>query len=356
MGKIEILGLGAGELSQLPYGLYEKLLETENLFLRTADHPIVPELRNRGISWQSFDSIYEAEADFAAVYLQIANHLLEEARDRDIVYAVPGHPLVAEDTVQLLLKNELGIPVTVLGGRSFLDDFFQAVAVDPIDGFQLVDAVTMEPERLDLGSHLVVMQVYDSLSAGEAKLSLMEKYPDEHPVALVEAAGTSRQSVKWVPLYEMDHLDGIHNLLTVYVPPLERDERTRSFATTQHYMDQIMAGDIWVQQQTHESLLPYLMEETAEVAEAIAHKDVDNLAEELGDILLQVIYHAGYAESQGNFTMEDVLEALNRKLRRRHPHVFDGLAINSIAELDAMWQAIKAQEKEDQEPKENRDL
>lgn len=355
MSKIEILGLGAGELHQLPYGLYERLLRADNLYLRTEDHPIVASLKAQGLTWQSFDHIYETEAEFATVYQRIAERLLEEARERNVVYAVPGHPLVAEDTVQLLLKNEQGIPVTVLGGKSFLDDFFQAVAVDPIDGFQLVDAVTMEPERLDLGSHLVIMQVYDSLSAGEAKLSLMEKYPDEHPVALVEAAGTSHESVKWGPLYELDHLQGVHNLLTVYVPPLERDERTRSFATTQYYMDQIMAGDIWVQEQTHESLLPYLIEETEEVGEAIANKDVDNLAEELGDILLQVMYHAGYAESQGNFTMEDVLEALNRKLRRRHPHVFDGLEINSVAELDEMWQAIKAKEREDQLPQDNAD-
>lgn len=352
MGKIEILGLGAGELSQLPYGLYEKLLHASNLFLRTADHPVVQELIGKGVVGQSFDQIYETETDFAAVYQKIASCLLEEAQDKDILYAVPGHPLVAEDTVQLLLNNKEGIPVTVLGGKSFLDDFFQALAVDPIDGFQLVDAVTMEPERLDLGSHLIIMQVYDSLSAGEAKLSLMEKYPDEHAVALVEAAGTSKESVRWVPLYELDHLDGIHNLLTVYVPPLERDERTRSFATTQYYMDQIMAKDIWVQEQTHETLLPYLQEESAEVGEAIANQDVDNLAEELGDVLLQVIYHAGYAESLGNFTMEDVLEALNRKLRRRHPHVFDDVEINTIDELDAMWQAIKSKERDNPSAKE----
>ena len=111
-------------------------------------------------------------------------------------------------------------------------------------------------------------------------------------------------------------------------------------------MDAIQAGDIWVQEQTHESLLPYLKEESEEVFEAIANNDEDNLIEELGDILLQVIYHAGHAEQEGTFSLEDILETLNRKLRRRHPHVFDGYPVETIEDIDTMWQAIKKKEKE----------
>ncbi|HRG30254.1 MAG TPA: MazG nucleotide pyrophosphohydrolase domain-containing protein, partial [Trichococcus flocculiformis] len=86
-------------------------------------------------------------------------------------------------------------------------------------------------------------------------------------------------------------------------------------------------------------------EECEEVAEAIQNDDIDNLIEELGDILLQVFYHASFGEREGFFTMEDILETLNKKLRRRHPHVFDGVKADTIEEIDKMWQAIKAKEK-----------
>lgn len=346
MGKVEIVGLGAGDIEQLPYGIYKKISNHPALFLRTREHPVVKELEAEGLQFQSFDSIYEAENQFEQVYEQIAQEILKEAADKDVLYAVPGHPMVAEDSVQLLLQNKAGISVEVLGGKSFIDDFFQAVSVDPIEGFQLVDGLRFHPDRLDLGSHLIVMQVYNDLVAGDVKLQLMEKYPDEHRVALVDAAGSKDETVTWIPLYEMDHFDGIHNLLSVYVPPLELDEQVKSFATTQAYMDEILAGDIWAQEQTHETLIPYLLEESEEVREAIEADDEENLMEELGDILLQVLYHAGYAENQGSFSLEDILEGLNRKLRRRHPHVFDGYEVKTIEDIDKMWQNIKRQEKE----------
>lgn len=355
MGKIEIVGLGAGDWNQLPVGIFRKLQEHENIFLRTKEHPVVEELAKAGINYRDFDDLYERESSFEMVYQEIAQELLTEAKEKDVLYAVPGHPMVAEDSVKLLLHNTEEISVEVLGGKSFLDDFFQAVDVDPIEGFQLVDGLSMHSDYLNLNSHLIIMQVYNDLVAGDVKLELMEKYPDEHQVALVDAAGTSQERVEWIPLYEMDRMEGVHNLLSVYIPPLAVDEQTKSFATTQTYMDAIGAGDIWVQAQNHETLLPYLMEETAEVGKAIKEDDVDNLVEELGDVLLQVFYHAGYGETQGTFSMEDILEALNRKLRRRHPHVFDDYPVNSIEDIDVMWQTIKEKEKEMKTEKEDED-
>ena len=347
MGKIEIVGLCSGDLKQLPVGVYQKIMQHKDVFLRTKEHPVVAELEKEGLLFQSFDDYYEAEAEFESVYEKIAASLLHMAKERDILYAVPGHPMVAEDSVSLLLNNKKGVAVTIEGGKSFIDDFFQAVSIDPIDGFQLVDGLRFSPDRLDTGSHLIIMQVFDDLVAGEVKITLMEQYPDEHPIALVDGAGTSQETVSWMPLYEMDHFTGVRNLQSVYVPPLEIEKRTKSFATTQYLMDEIYNKDIWVQKQTHESLLPYLLEETEEVAEAIRLEDSENLIEELGDILLQVFYHAAFAESEGDFSMTDILETLNQKLRRRHPHVFSDYKVETIEDIDAMWQAIKKKEKED---------
>lgn len=224
-----------------------------------------------------------------------------------------------------------------------MDELIQLFGIKPTEGLQVVSGINLESDRLDLGSHLIVIKIADSFIASDVKLTLMEKYPDEHPVTvwLGETA-----EVTQMPLYAMDQFPIPDAKLTLYLPPLPLDERTKSFATTQYYMDAIQAGDIWVQEQTHESLLPYLKEESEEVFEAVRNKDVDNLIEELGDILLQVIYHAGHAEQEGTFNLEDILDALNRKLRRRHPHVFDGYPVETIEDIDAMWQMIKKKEKE----------
>ena len=78
---------------------------------------------------------------------------------------------------------------------------------------------------------------------------------------------------------------------------------------------------------------------------AIENEDIDNIIEELGDVLMQVMYQTNYGERTGYFNLEDVLETLNHKLRRRHPHVFDGVKVETVEELDALWQKIKAEEK-----------
>lgn len=224
-----------------------------------------------------------------------------------------------------------------------MEEWIRIFGIKLTEGLQVVSGINLESDRLDLGSHLIVIKIADTFIASDVKLALMEKYPDEHLVT-VWMGGTAE--IAQMPLYAMDQFPIPDAKLTVYVPPLLLDERTKSFATTQYYMDAIQAGDIWVQQQTHESLLPYLKEESEEVFEAVLNNDVDNLIEELGDILLQVIYHAGHAEQEGTFNLEDILDALNRKLRRRHPHVFDGYPVETIEDIDAMWQMIKKTEKE----------
>ena len=224
-----------------------------------------------------------------------------------------------------------------------MDEWMRMFGIELTEGLQVVSGMKLESDRLDLGSHLIVIEIADSFIASDVKRTLMEKYPDEHLIT-VWAGGT--EEIAQMPLYAMDRFPITDATLTLYVPPLPLDEQTKSFATTQYYMDAIQAGDIWVQQQTHESLLPYLKEESEEVFEAVRNNDVTNLIEELGDVLLQVIYHAGHAEQEGTFNLEDILEALNRKLRRRHPHVFDGYPVETIADIDAMWQMIKKKEKE----------
>lgn len=346
MGKISVVGLGPGDLEQLPMGVYRLLKRNEPIYLRTKLHPVVSELEQEGFEFHSFDEVYEKNNQFEEVYDAITAELIEIASKQDIIYAVPGHPMVAEKSVQLLLANQQGIEIDIKGGKSFLDDLFQAVQIDPIEGFQLVDALDLKQDELALGQHIIIMQVFNQYIASDVKLTLTEKYPDNHMVALVDAAGSKTEKVDWLRLVDIDQMEGVHNLTSMYVPPLARDEQTKSFQTLQYYIDRIMGeqGDIWIKQQTHESLLPYLEEETAEFISAVENEDDVNMVEELGDILMQVLYHTNLGEQAGYFSLEEVLETLNKKLRRRHPHVFDGVEAASIEEVEKLWQKIKAEE------------
>ena len=104
-------------------------------------------------------------------------------------------------------------------------------------------------------------------------------------------------------------------------------------------------GCPWDREQTHESLKKYLEEESAEVMEAVDHQDMENLCEELGDVLFQVMLNSQIAKEEGAFSIEDVVDGICRKMVRRHPHVFGNVTIHSAEEGRALWEQIKLQEK-----------
>lgn len=350
MNTIHVIGLGAGDLDQLPLGVYKKLKQAERLYVRTADHPVLEELAQEGLVFISFDGIYEKHGEFAPVYQEIADTLLLLSQEGPVVYAVPGHPLVAEQTVQHLIEAEKtgGCHLLIEGGNSFLDAVFGALRIDPIDGFQLVDGTTMKSDLLNMTQHVLIAQVYDTFSASEAKLTLLEKYPDDYPVTIVTAAGSAQEKLRTVPLHELDRAAEIDNLTTVYVPPsLDRQERLKEWQTFRSVIATLRGpkGCLWDREQTHESLKPYLLEEAHELLQAIDEQDDDAIAEELGDVLLQVFLHAQIGQDNGYFQLEDVLETINAKMIRRHPHVFGDINVFDSDEIVSNWQAIKALEK-----------
>jgi nucleoside triphosphate diphosphatase len=109
-------------------------------------------------------------------------------------------------------------------------------------------------------------------------------------------------------------------------------------------MARLRRGCPWDREQTHRSLLPYLIEETYEVVDAVEQEDESDLCEELGDLLLQIVFHAQLATERGKFSIADVIDGLANKMIRRHPHVFGDQAVTSVAEVWANWDQLKAQE------------
>lgn len=346
---ITIVGLGAGDLNQLPYGVYRLLTQSEHLFLRTKEHPVISELGDQ-LHFESFDTIYEQHDDFDHVYTAIVDTLLTKANEMNIIYAVPGHPLVAEKTVQLLLKEgrKKGYTIKIEGGQSFLDSTFQALEIDPVEGFQLVDAFDLRKEMLQLKGHVIITQVYDQMIASEVKLTLMEQLPDHYKIKIVTAAGSSLQELKEIELYELDRETTINNLTSVYIPPVT-DETTlyHQFSSFRHIIAELRGpnGCPWDKEQTHQSLKKYLIEECYELLEAIDKDDIDHIIEELGDVLLQVVLHAQIGEDEGMFSIDDVIKGVAEKMVRRHPHVFGQQSVTDSDEVLANWEEIKKKEK-----------
>lgn len=351
--QITVVGLGSGDENQLTMGVWRTLQQAEHLYLRTADHPVVAFFDDQQLNYQTFDHYYEQCATFDDVYDKITSELVAKATAVDgahIVYAVPGHPMVAEATTQLLKEKCADrVKLTIISGESFLDQAFLRLGFDPIDGFQLLDGGELHASLLQPAIHTIITQVYDRLLASDVKLTLMEHYPDDHSITVAHSLGVlGEEQVLTMPLYDIDRHDGYGNRSLIWIPPTESDViRNRQFSRLQEIITLLRSpeGCPWDQEQTHESIRENLIEETYEVLEAIDDDDPDAMCEELGDLLMQIMLHAEMEAEQGTFTITDVIANLNEKLIRRHPHVFANKEVGDAEEALQSWQQIKAEER-----------
>src|SRR2546429_618653 len=225
---ITIVGLGPGKWGDLTLQVY-RLLERaaadhQTVYFRTTIHPTIDRLKVElpTLSMESFDRLYDESNDWDTLYLRIAEELCTLAVQQPILYAVPGHPLIGESTVQrvLALARERDLSTTVVAGLSFLEPVCTALELDPLDvGTQIIDATALanlNPDEI-AGKiiptlPLLVAQVYNRRIASAVKLALGELYPDEWTVKLVRAAGAQEDSsessetgeaVVAMPLYEL---------------------------------------------------------------------------------------------------------------------------------------------------------
>jgi tetrapyrrole methylase family protein/MazG family protein len=346
---ITIIGLGPGNPALLTLEAQQILNESSELVLRTQKHPTVSHLP-RHLALRSFDHIYEEKETFEQVYAEIVRQLLELAqRPEGVCYAVPGHPLVGEATVRGLLDAaaQANLPVRIVAGVSFLEPIFQTLRLDPLQGFQILDAIELALRRyppVNADLPLLIGQVYSQHLASEVKLALMNVYPDEHRVTLISAAGLPEEKAQVIPLYELDRQRDIAHLTSLYVPPLPEPGAVESFMEV---VARLRAPDgcPWDREQSHASLRPYLLEESYEVLAALDAEDTESLCEELGDLLLQVLLHTQIAVEESEFGMSDVVRQIVAKLKRRHPHVFGDVQVSGSAEVLVNWEAIKKAEK-----------
>lgn len=350
-----IIGLGPGHIDDLTIKALRTLETAPTVFLRTSRHPCVAELPT-SITWESFDAIYEAHTAYTDIYSTITQRVLEAAKQGDVAYAVPGDPLVGESTTTRLLAaaKQENIAIQIINGISFIEPMLKHLGIDALDGLQIVDGLTIAemhhpPLNPDLPSFIA--QVYSRDVAANIKLTLMNQYPDTFPVTLIHGAGTGEAVVEHVALFEMDRSTEINHLTSMYLPA---PQQYTSFQAFEEIIAHLRApeGCPWDRKQTHESLRPYLIEEAYEVLEAIDNAEWDELAGELGDLLLQIVLHTQIAIDEGEFQMRDVMHKINTKMIRRHPHVWGDVNVDGDADrVVGNWEEIKKAERADQPKK-----
>lgn len=345
---INIVGLGPGSKEAITLGAYELLKTSENIFLRTVKHPTVDYLAELGVKFKSYDQRYEDAENFDEIYKYIAEDIIKQYENfGNILYAVPGHPLVAEKSVTLIIKlcDEKDIPYTIYPAVSFIDALIDALKIDPVEGLKIIDAFDMNNQLLDRRCGIVVTQVYDNYIASEVKLKLMEYYNDDAEIIFIRAAGIKgHQSLRKIKIYEIDRQKDIDYLTSLYIP--KNTESVKDIYDLLGVMDDLRGegGCPWDKEQTHESLKRYLIEECYEVLEAVDNEDYDMLAEELGDVLFQVVFHARLGRENEMFDMNDIINTIYNKMVSRHPHVFSTAATDTSEEVLVNWDKIKRKE------------
>jgi tetrapyrrole methylase family protein/MazG family protein len=404
--RITIAGLGPGAPGSITLGTWESLKLSSCVLLRTAIHPVVDWLRQEGISFSTFDYVYEEEIDFQKIYRRIAEEVIRAAEKGQVLYAMPGHPLVAEESVRLVIEmaEKNGVDIELLPAVSFLDALFIALKLDPGAGLQIIDGVRIDQKPPLQDRAAIITQVYSQLVASDIKISLLEIYPPEHPVTVVRGAGIpGEEIIETISLFELDRLSWLDHLTSLYVPEMKNEAKGEFFGAGQagssEFCDskegeaeviqvyegisdttgnvklieelsktesnnigqaclfpldplvEILArlrgerGCPWDREQDHRSLRPYLLEESYEVLEAIGEGNADKICEELGDLLLQIVFHAQIAAENQNFDMNAVVAVISEKMIRRHPHVFGSVSVKNSSEVIVNWEKIKAEER-----------
>lgn len=356
---ITIVGLGPGPAELRTLAVQRALDNARHVYIRNhpgadfgdlLDRPNVTDVATLRAPGSPSDSRWRASAQA----------VVDGAGDGPVVLAIPGHARFGEMlTVETIgAAKARGLRVEVLDGISMIDLLCSALELDPVrERVQLMDGRSISQLQQDApfdGGKLtatprfpmLITHVYDNAIMRPLARQLSRILPPEHPLTLVSEAGLPDESREQLTLADLaDHPGG--PLLAIYVPPLPVLDADRDPRTLQHIVARLRQPDgcPWDRKQTNATLKGALVDEVYEAVDAIDAGDMDNLAEELGDLFLLLAMHAQIAEEAGHFTLEDVYEGIATKIVRRHPHVFGDEAAEHAEEVVGLWQKIKAEER-----------
>ena len=358
MGRplVVVVGLGPSDEDHLsPVARRHLTDESAVAVLRTARHPAAAGLG----PIEAYDYLYDEAASFEEVYEHIVDDLVARAQSSGrVVYGVPGSPLVAERTVELLRTRE-EIAVEIIASLSFVDLIIAALGIDAMTSeLRVVDALSVT-DRLRGPGPIILAQCHSTEVLSAVKLSIDADLFALRPTAVIlHHLGLADQQILTVDIDALDRFRDADHLTSVYLPEL----RTVGPAAEDlvDLMARLRVDCPWDRKQTHGSLTRHLLEESYEALEALEHLAAsletetdevtltaayDHVAEELGDLIFQVVFHAHLAAEDGRFDLAAVLDGVRTKLIGRHPHVFASVVAETADEVATNWEAIKRGEK-----------
>ncbi|MDO8963667.1 MAG: nucleoside triphosphate pyrophosphohydrolase [Coriobacteriia bacterium] len=330
------LGRGGGSLSR---ELRERLVASVVL-VPTDRGAAAVSLRLADVAFRTYEDVGMAPD---APTAEVVRALGDLAAQGPSVLALAGYPFLREGIVTGLLER-VG-PIEVLPAASPLEVLLLAFDVDSTADLDLVDAAAVQGSLPERGSHLVVTGIANAITAKAVARRLALTYPSDHPAVVAERTDLG-YLLRLAPIASLPEQDARWAESAVYVPPV-RIAAPVGFDELVRIMALLRAPDgcPWDREQTHMTLRHHLLEEAYETVAAIEGGDDAELVDELGDILLQVVFHAQIASEEGRFTVDDSIAAIIAKLRRRHPHIFGDARADTPDDVIRRWDAIKREEK-----------
>ncbi|MBR3297778.1 MAG: nucleoside triphosphate pyrophosphohydrolase [Clostridia bacterium] len=338
----------------------DALVNSQKLIFQTLEHPCAEYALKAACldadSVISMDEYYNGSFDFDELNEAIAARLasaFDEPGVEAVGFAVLGRGAGAD----LIRKIHMRLPekhaaLRILPSCGFAEAALASAFGAGLPYFSDFDLRTAQSLKIsDPEQPLVIEECDTLLRAGEVKLMLSEYFPDDHALYLANMNAAGEYEVKMLPVYMLDHAENaaLYGAATVIiVPPCELTRRSRhGLEALMEVMHRLRApgGCPWDAEQTHSSLRSSLIEESYEVLDAIDREDMTALEEELGDLLLQVVFHAVIEEERSEFTMRDVVTGIVNKLIYRHPHVFGDVSVGSSDEVLTNWENLKQKEK-----------
>ncbi|MEG0250396.1 MAG: SAM-dependent methyltransferase [Peptostreptococcus sp.] len=314
---ITIVGLGAGDISQISFSAMEILKTSKNIYMRTANHPILEKLE---IEYESFDDYYEDGENFEAVYEKIAKKVLEIGRNNDIIYSVPGHPRVAESTVPLIesYARKEGIQVDVIASMSFIDAMYNYLEFDPSEGFRLLDAFDVRLKDLDCDSNIIITQVYDRFIASNIKIKLMEYYEDDQEIYLVRSAGIKGQEFKEkMSLSELDRDKNQFDHLTSLFIAKSNKKRFKDVFDLKDLVRKLRQENEEIKSLEYVDIAEKLGIDSKRLIASVENDNIEEMIESLGEALYDVVLHSQIGIEEGYFDFEEVCDSVCISLSAR---------------------------------------
>ncbi|NLV57457.1 MAG: nucleoside triphosphate pyrophosphohydrolase [Clostridiales bacterium] len=346
MSQITVVTLSTGSEELLTLAALRALEEAGQVVLRTQRHPLVRYLDSKGIPYQSLDFLYESCEDFDVFNRAAAVKLLELSRQAPVCYGV-ADPVMDATVMALHRLKPSDVQVTVLPGVSHWERCLAqlglqsaSVRLHAAEEFRGVQVIPTEP--------LLLCELHSRECAGDCKLKLLDLMPPDMEITFFEGTAQGGLQRKCLPLCDMDRQEHYDHLTAVYVPAMPMLERQRyDMEDLKAVMARLRGpgGCPWDREQTHESLLTNLLEESFEYIAAVREADIDHMYDELGDVLLQVVFHAEIARQHGEFEMNDVTTAICRKLIERHTHIFGDVKAETATQVLDNWEAIKREKR-----------